>query len=62
MPPRKKPSWPARPPGPGTSVNVRLQPPLLKQLDDWRRMQDDLPNRSEAVRRLLGAALERQTK
>ena len=32
----------------------------LKEIDDWRRRQDELPSRSEAVRRLiaLGLAIE----
>ena len=34
-------------------VGVRLQPEMAKQLDDWRRHQDDLPGRPEAIRRLI---------
>jgi len=30
----------------------------LKRLDDWRRSQSDLPNRPEAVRRLVDLALD----
>jgi len=26
----------------------------LALLDEWRRQQDDIPNRSEAVRRMIG--------
>jgi hypothetical protein len=29
----------------------------LKAIDDWRRQQEDLPNRSESVRRLVAVAL-----
>jgi hypothetical protein len=29
----------------------------LRAVDDWRRMQPDWPNRSEAVRRLVAAGL-----
>jgi len=46
-----------RPKQPGTFVGTRIQPELLKQLDDWRRDQPDLPNRPEALRRLAEKAL-----
>lgn len=36
---------------------VRLQPELAKPLDDWRRKQQDLPSRAEAIRRLVEQAL-----
>jgi metal-responsive CopG/Arc/MetJ family transcriptional regulator len=42
---------------PGELIGVRLQPEPLARLDDWRREQDDLPNRSEAIRRLIDQAL-----
>jgi metal-responsive CopG/Arc/MetJ family transcriptional regulator len=48
-----KPKPKQRPTAPGTFVGVRMQQDLLTQLDDWRREQKDLPNRSEAVRRIL---------
>jgi len=38
-------------------VGARLQPELLKQLDDWRRAQPDLPSRPEALRRLAEKGL-----
>jgi hypothetical protein len=41
----------------GELVGVRVQPDMAKQLDDWRRQQDDLPGRPEAMRRLLEQAL-----
>jgi hypothetical protein len=41
-----------------TPVMVRLSPVQLKQVDEWRREQDDLPGRPEAIRRLLEVALE----
>ena len=34
-------------------VGVRVQPEMAKQLDDWRRHQDDLPGHPEAIRRLI---------
>jgi metal-responsive CopG/Arc/MetJ family transcriptional regulator len=46
----------------GQLVGVRLQPEPLARLDAWRREQDDLPNRSEAIRRLVDKALGRETK
>jgi len=38
-------------------VSTRLQPQLLKKLDDWRRKQPDLPSRPEALRRLAEKGL-----
>ncbi len=35
-------------------LQIVLSPEDLSQLDEWRRQQADLPNRSEAVRRLIG--------
>jgi len=37
-------------------MSLRLTAALKKQLDQWRRNQHDLPNRSEAVRRILEQA------
>jgi hypothetical protein len=42
----------------GTLVGVRLQAPQLAALDAWRKNQDDLPTRPEAVRRLLEATVQ----
>jgi hypothetical protein len=41
----------------GDLVGVRVQPDMAKQLDDWRRLQDDLPGRPEAIRRLVELGL-----
>lgn len=41
----------------GTPVMVRIQPEQLNSLDNWRRQQDDLPNRPEAIRRLIAKAV-----
>lgn len=41
----------------GYMVATRIQPELLKRLDDWRRKQPDLPSRPEALRRLAERAL-----
>jgi hypothetical protein len=42
----------------GDLVGVRIQPDMAKALDDWRRRQDDLPGRPEAIRRLVDIALK----
>lgn len=34
----------------------------LKKVDLWRRQQDDVPNRSEAIRRLVEMSLEGEKK
>ena len=39
-------------------VNVRMDRAQLVALDDWRRQQPDLPNRPEAVRRLVALGLK----
>ncbi len=41
----------------GTFVGTRIQPDLLKMLDDWRREQPDVPSRPEALRRLAEQVL-----
>ncbi|MDF2809313.1 MAG: hypothetical protein K0S56_344 [Microvirga sp.] len=46
-----------RAPETGTLVGVRLQADDLTTLDGWRRQQDDLPSRPEAIRRLTAFAL-----
>lgn len=42
---------------PGVLVGTRFQEDLLGRLDEWRRAQPDIPNRPEAIRRLLAKAL-----
>jgi hypothetical protein len=42
----------------GELIGVRVQPDMAKQLDDWRRKQEDLPNRPEAIRRLVEIGLK----
>lgn len=37
---------------------MRISPMLLSRVDDWRRGQDDIPARAEAVRRLIELGLE----
>jgi hypothetical protein len=40
------------------AVNVRMERPQLLRLDDWRRVQADMPTRPEAIRRLIELGLE----
>jgi hypothetical protein len=40
------------------AVNVRVERDQLVALDDWRRLQSDLPSRPEAIRRLSGLGLK----
>jgi hypothetical protein len=37
---------------------MRASEEWLKQIDDWRRKQPDLPSRAEAIRRLVEKALK----
>ena len=46
----------------GDLVGVRVQPDMAKALDDWRRRQEDLPGRPEAIRRLVGIGLKAKGK
>jgi hypothetical protein len=43
-------------------VMVRLSPDQSKALDDWRRAQEDLPGRPEAIRRLMMLGLQAKRK
>jgi hypothetical protein len=52
----------ARPAVTGEPVMVRVQPEMAKELDDWRRKQDDLPGRPEAIRRLVELGLKAKGK
>jgi hypothetical protein len=45
----------------GTPVQVRLHKPLLDAIESWRREQQSIPSRPEAIRRLLYGALSPQT-
>ena len=37
---------------------MRISAEALQTLDDWRRKQDDLPGRPEAIRRLVELGLK----
>jgi hypothetical protein len=39
-------------------IGVRVDEEFLKQLDAWRKKQDDLPGRPEAIRRLVELGLK----
>ena len=39
---------------------MRVPAEFLAKIDEWRRQQPDLPNRSEAIRRLVEQALKQQ--
>jgi hypothetical protein len=46
-----------RPPVDSEAINVRMLADALKSLDAWRRKQEDLPGRPEAIRRLVEIGL-----
>jgi hypothetical protein len=46
-----------RPPVESEAVTVRMTTDNLRTLDDWRRKQEDLPGRPEAIRRLVELGL-----
>lgn len=39
------------------TISISGNPDLLKRIDDWRKSQDELGPRSEAVKQLLDEAL-----
>jgi len=43
-----------------TTLQMRVSQTFLKIVDAWRRKQDDLPSRSEAIRRLVELGLKRK--
>ena len=54
MPPKLDPDTETR------RLNIVAPASWLKRLEEWRRAQPDLPNTSEAIRRLVDAGLERE--
>jgi len=48
-----------RPGQSGEMISTRVQPEMLRQIDEWRREQSDLPSRPEALRRLAAMGLGR---
>lgn len=51
MPPRLDPDPPVR-------LNILAPAKWVRAVDEWRRHQDDLPNLSEAIRRLVEVGME----
>jgi hypothetical protein len=47
-----------RPPVESEAVTVRMATDALREIDNWRREQDDLPGRPEAIRRLVELGLK----
>jgi hypothetical protein len=41
---------------------IRIAPAMIVSIDEWRRLQPDIPNRAETVRRLVEAGLEASAK
>jgi hypothetical protein len=46
------------PEGEPKRLNIVAPAAWVRKIDDWRRAQPDLPNVSEAIRRLVEAGLE----
>jgi hypothetical protein len=51
-----------RPPVESEAVTVRMATDALREIDDWRREQEDLPGRPEAIRRLVERGLKAKAK
>lgn len=49
----RAPATRGRPPVESEALNLRLTSDIIEQIDEWRKNQKDIPNRQEAVRRLL---------
>jgi hypothetical protein len=43
-------------------INMVASAAWVKKIDDWRRQQPDLPNISEAIRRLVELGLKAKSK
>lgn len=41
-------------------LQVRADEAFVQMIDDWRRQQQDIPSRAEAIRRLVRRALEQR--
>lgn len=40
-------------------INIIVLGPMMKRINEWRGRQPDVPNVSEAIRRLIDLGLER---
>lgn len=58
----KRPPGRPRTTGVGTLIGMRWHEPALAAIDEWRRKQDDLPSRAEAIRRLVEMGLKAKGK
>lgn len=56
MPPKLDPDGEAK------RLNIVAPASWVRKVDDWRRAQPDLPNASEAIRRLVEAGLKAEGK
>jgi metal-responsive CopG/Arc/MetJ family transcriptional regulator len=43
-------------------IGIRVDEDFLKRIDDWRRKQEDVPTRPEAIRRLVELGLKAKQK
>ena len=43
-------------------LNIVAPVSWVRRVEDWRRTQPDLPNTSQAIRRLVDAGLEREAR
>jgi hypothetical protein len=48
--------------GKGTLVGIRWHEPMLSMIEEWAARQDDKPERSEAIRRLVERGLKHRGK
>lgn len=39
-------------------MNLNVSPEMIREIDDWRRMQADIPSRAEAARLLIRRGIE----
>jgi len=42
------------------ALTLKLSPDMVRQIDDWRRQQSDLPSRAESIRRMIDQVLSEQ--
>jgi len=43
------------------AMTLKLSVDMVRQIDDWRRQQSDLPSRAEAIRRMIDRVLSEDT-
>ena len=56
---KREPKLIGRPPVDTEAMTLRVQRTLLAKLDDWRRIQPDIPTRPEAMRRIVEKVLSK---